>query len=55
VQVQGINDAIDVSAGAQHTCAIRANGSVMCWGINGRSEQGAPSVRATWSSVVGLH
>ncbi len=32
VQVTGITDAEDVSAGYYHSCATRTNGSVVCWG-----------------------
>ena len=32
--VVGINDAIDVTSGVTHSCAIRKGGSVMCWGVN---------------------
>ncbi len=33
-------DAIEVSAGTYHTCAIRQDGSVVCWGSNGNGELG---------------
>jgi alpha-tubulin suppressor-like RCC1 family protein len=33
-------DAIEVSAGAYHTCAIRQDGSVVCWGSNANGELG---------------
>lgn len=34
------NDPIDVTAGFQHTCAIRKDGSVWCWGSNESGEIG---------------
>src|SRR5262249_33660460 len=34
VQVQGLSDALSVAAGSNHTCAVRADGSVACWGYN---------------------
>ena len=40
VSVQGIDDAIDVAAGASHTCARRADGSLWCWGDNARGQTG---------------
>jgi alpha-tubulin suppressor-like RCC1 family protein len=33
-QVAGLNDAIAVEAGLSFTCALRARGSVACWGAN---------------------
>ena len=32
--VQGIDDAVDVSAGRSHTCVARASGTLSCWGYN---------------------
>jgi hypothetical protein len=34
VTAVGITDAVDVAAGAAHTCALHASGSVSCWGDN---------------------
>lgn len=34
VEVTGLTDAIDVTAGQWHSCAIRAGGQVVCWGRN---------------------
>jgi alpha-tubulin suppressor-like RCC1 family protein len=35
ITVLGLMDAIAVEAGTQHTCAIRMDGRVVCWGENG--------------------
>ena len=37
---------VTVSAGHQHACAIRDDGSAWCWGLNqsGQVEEGAPEV-----------
>lgn len=40
VDVQGIKDAVSVSAGGQFACALLSNGSVMCWGSNSVGESG---------------
>jgi alpha-tubulin suppressor-like RCC1 family protein len=40
VQVRDINDARMVSVGSTHTCAVRANGTVACWGGNGVGQLG---------------
>jgi len=34
VRVSGLDDAIDLAAGEGHVCALRASGSLVCWGDN---------------------
>jgi len=36
--VQGLADVIQVSAGADHACAVRTDGTVLCWGNNDRGQ-----------------
>ena len=38
--VVGIEDAVGVSAGEDHTCAVLASGAVRCWGDNDRGQLG---------------
>ncbi len=38
--VSGINTALTVSAGSQHTCALLAGGALNCWGDNGDGQLG---------------
>jgi alpha-tubulin suppressor-like RCC1 family protein len=51
VQVPGITDAVAVTAGGMHSCALRATGELLCWGANtdgalGRGPSGDGSVGA---------
>lgn len=40
VEVQGINDATQVTVGGVHTCALLSTGHVECWGENSYGELG---------------
>ena len=49
VQVSGITNAVEISAGRFHTCARLATGQVDCWGSNAASQLGSttpPSIPA---------
>jgi len=39
-QVAGITTAVDVAVGLAHTCAALSDGSVRCWGANGKRQLG---------------
>jgi alpha-tubulin suppressor-like RCC1 family protein len=42
--VQGLTDAATISANQDHSCAVRVNGGVECWGANQRGELGDGTV-----------
>lgn len=60
--VEGLSDAVAVSAGNAHTCAVRQDGSVVCWGRNAVGQLGdgtmvdkhAPAPVAGVSDAVGV-
>ncbi len=57
VVVPGLTDAVELSAGGQHTCARRAGGTVVCWGSNASGQIGDSTVgtnRLAPTTVSGL-
>lgn len=56
VSVSGLTDADSVTAGNEHTCALRGDGRVACWGRNdqGHLGDGSRLYRTTPVHVTGL-
>ena len=52
VEVSGISDAVAVSAGGEHTCALHDTGEVSCWGDNWRGELGTGEAGNEFDSGV---
>jgi alpha-tubulin suppressor-like RCC1 family protein len=52
-------DTKQISAGTDHTCALKTNGKVVCWGFNGFGQLGRPNVTGSQANptpdfVIGL-
>lgn len=52
LEVDGITDAVAVSAGDTHTCAALASGKVNCWGANASGQLGNDAVLPSPTPVV---
>ena len=44
VSVSGISNAVQISAGNQHTCAVLSDGTTKCWGANNYGQYGNASI-----------
>jgi alpha-tubulin suppressor-like RCC1 family protein len=56
VSVSGLTDAVAIAVGYSHSCAIKAGGTVVCWGLNdvGQLGDGSTINRSTPVAVSGL-
>jgi len=52
VVVNGITDAVQVSAGRDHSCAVLASGQIRCWGSDSEGELGDTAAGWRVSSPV---
>lgn len=50
-RVEGVADAVDLSAGLDATCAVTRGGTVVCWGNNRSGQLGLPSSSTPESAV----
>ncbi len=55
--VAGVSDAVSIASGEDHTCAVRRDGAVLCWGLGTHGElgDGRQLSRATPGQVRGLN
>jgi alpha-tubulin suppressor-like RCC1 family protein len=51
VQVAGLTNAVTISAGYGHACALIADGTMRCWGSNAHGQLGNPSTGPGGSAV----
>ena len=54
-ETQRVNRAVQVSAGLNHTCAVRQSGEITCWGLNGDGQTAVPSGRFRSVSAGASH
>ena len=56
VEVVGLRDAVGLTAGGQHACAVRRSGDVACWGYNwsGQIGDGTTDSRSSPTPVSGV-
>ena len=52
VAVSGLPDAVQVSAGGDFSCAVRGDGSVVCWGGNVNGQLGRGSTMAGAGNIT---
>lgn len=45
--VDGVTDIIAIAAGRDHTCAVKREGKVMCWGANNAGQLGHSSTSSS--------
>jgi alpha-tubulin suppressor-like RCC1 family protein len=57
VQVSGLSGVVAVSGNFTHKCALRSDGTVWCWGLNGKGQlgDGTTTTRTTPVQVNGIY
>lgn len=54
VLVSGLTDAIAIGTGAYHTCAVRSNGAVACWGLEEDASGNWQKVRTAPGAIANI-
>jgi alpha-tubulin suppressor-like RCC1 family protein len=54
VAVTGLTDTVAISAGAGHTCALKASGAIACWGGNNNGQIGDGSIGGVKTNLVAV-
>ena len=49
--VSGLTNVVSIAAGADHTCAVKSDGTVWCWGSNGFGQLGNGTLNDALSPV----
>ena len=52
ISVQGLTSVAQLAGGGVHTCALKTDGSVLCWGSNAKGQLGAKSKDACGSNAT---
>lgn len=50
-EVPNLSEVVDIAAGAQHACALKADGTVWCWGGNSQYELGNGNTVGNYTPV----
>ena len=53
--VPAVSPFVDVASGSRHSCGLRADGTVECWGSNTARQSAAPSGSFTAVTAGGIH
>lgn len=52
VEITTYGEVAQLTNGYGHTCALRPDGSVRCWGFNSYGQLGAPTAKSEWSAMT---
>jgi alpha-tubulin suppressor-like RCC1 family protein len=55
VQVPGVNNVVRVTGAGTHSCALQANGQLLCWGVNSSGAFADPLYRDTVAFATSIY